>query len=189
MCVLVPFSRLYLGVHTPADVLVSVAIALALVFGLRPFFGKIKEKPALMYGMLAVLFLLSLAFVLYMNLYPFPADIDTHNYESAVKNAYLLLGALPGLAITYFLDNRVHKYDPKAPLLAQVLKLGLGLGLVLALKAVLKAPFRQLFDGYAGDILRYFLLIVAAGGLWPFTFPYFTRFALWVKGKLHKDKE
>lgn len=36
LCVLVPFSRMYLGVHTPLDVFVSVAIALALIFGLRP---------------------------------------------------------------------------------------------------------------------------------------------------------
>ena len=36
LCVLVPFSRLYLGVHTPADVLVSVAIALVLIFAVYP---------------------------------------------------------------------------------------------------------------------------------------------------------
>ena len=32
LCVLVPLSRMYLGVHTPADVLVSVGIALLLIF-------------------------------------------------------------------------------------------------------------------------------------------------------------
>ena len=36
VAVLVAFSRMYLGVHTPQDVLTSVAIATALVFFLRP---------------------------------------------------------------------------------------------------------------------------------------------------------
>ena len=36
LMVLVPFSRMYLGVHTPADVLVGAAISLALVFAVRP---------------------------------------------------------------------------------------------------------------------------------------------------------
>ena len=33
MCILVPVSRLYLGVHTPLDVGVSLVIALILIFG------------------------------------------------------------------------------------------------------------------------------------------------------------
>ena len=37
LCVLVPLSRMYLGVHTPADVGVSVLVALALIFGMYPF--------------------------------------------------------------------------------------------------------------------------------------------------------
>ena len=40
LCVLVPLSRMYLGVHTPADVGVSIVIALVLVFALSPIFEK-----------------------------------------------------------------------------------------------------------------------------------------------------
>ena len=38
ICVLVPLSRMYLGVHTPADVLVSTGIALVLIFACYPLF-------------------------------------------------------------------------------------------------------------------------------------------------------
>ena len=43
-CVLVPLSRLYLGVHTPLDVGVSLIIALILVFGFYPIVKAYLER-------------------------------------------------------------------------------------------------------------------------------------------------
>lgn len=41
---LVAFSRMYLGVHTPADVIVSLVIGAILIFALYPLIKKSKEK-------------------------------------------------------------------------------------------------------------------------------------------------
>ena len=65
MCILVPFSRLYLGVHTPLDVSVSIVIALLLVFGGYPLFKKAKESPKVMYIILAVMTLFVVGALLY----------------------------------------------------------------------------------------------------------------------------
>ena len=35
--ILVPFSRMYVGVHTPLDVMVAAAMAIVLIFALKPF--------------------------------------------------------------------------------------------------------------------------------------------------------
>ena len=100
LCLLVPFSRLYLGVHTPADVAVSFALALLLVFGMYPVIRKAVTSPGtmrlLLAGMVAVAALL-LAFVTY---YPFPADVDVTNLEHGMKNAYTMLGCMAGLWVT-----------------------------------------------------------------------------------------
>ena len=40
IAILVPFSRMYIGVHTPLDVLVAAAMAVALIFLLHPVFFK-----------------------------------------------------------------------------------------------------------------------------------------------------
>ncbi len=183
LCVLVPFSRMYLGVHTPLDVGVSILIALTLVFGLYPIFKTLKEHPYRLLYLLAGLLLLSIGFVLYVELGNF-SGVDTHNYESAVKNAYTLLGSLLGFILIYLLDVCVYKYETKAPLLAQILKLAVGAGLVILIKSFLKAPLLSLFGGHhIADAVRYFLMFAVAGGLCPMLFPYFTRFALWVKSK------
>ena len=44
----------------------------------------------------------------------------------------------------------------------------------MALRAVLKAPLNHLLGGWA-DLVRYFLTVLAVGGLWPAAFPFFAR--------------
>ena len=98
LCVLVPMSRLYLGVHTFLDVIVSVAISLALIFIGYPIFKKAEECPKVMYIIIASLAALTVAFTLFIYLYPFPSDVfvgeSVKNYESAQNNAFTLMGCL-----------------------------------------------------------------------------------------------
>jgi undecaprenyl-diphosphatase len=171
LCVLVPLSRLYLGVHTPADVGVSLAIALALVLVLCPLLRRAKDSPALMRGILLAMLLLAGGYLAFVSLYPFPADVDAANLASGTKNAYTMLGCMAGLWLTYEVDVRRLKFDTQAPLAGQALKLALGFGLLLAIKAGAKAPLRALFaNDYLADGIRYFLMVAFAGCIWPLTF-------------------
>ena len=173
-CVLVPLSRLYLGVHTPLDVGVSLVIALVLVFGFYPIVKKCIEKPFGMRILLGVMTALSIAFLLFVNLYKFPADIDMHNFESGVKNAYKMLGCIVGLWLSFEVDLKFTKFDTDAKWWAQILKFVLGLIPVLLIKIFLKAPCYALCGGsFAGDGIRYFLITAFAGCVWPLTFKWF----------------
>ncbi|MBQ3550605.1 MAG: phosphatase PAP2 family protein [Clostridia bacterium] len=173
-CVLVPLSRLYLGVHTPLDVGVSLVIALVLVFGFYPIVKKCIEKPFGMRILLGVMTALSIAFLLFVNLYKFPADIDMHNFESGVKNAYKMLGCIVGLWLSFEVDLKFTKFDTDAKWWAQILKFVLGLIPVLLIKIFLKDPCYALCGGsFAGDGIRYFLITAFAGCVWPLTFKWF----------------
>lgn len=172
VAVLVPFSRMYIGVHTPADVLVGAAISLALIFALR-FLAEsddVKSMKLVIVGMLAM----AVGFFAYANFWKFPEEVDPHNLESAVKNAYTMLGCLAGVAIVYVAERRFVNFETKAVWWAQILKVLLGLALVLAVKEGLRTPLEWI----AGDVLaaraiRYFLIVVTAGLLWPMTFRWF----------------
>ena len=175
-CVLVPISRMYLGVHTPQDVGVSCLLALILVFGGCPLFQKAQNSPKIMYAILAFLFVLSGAFLLFMELYNFPVDIDTHNLLSAQKNAYTLFGCMVGLVITYIVDLKYTRFPTKAVWWAQLIKAVGGILLVLMVKEGLRAPLDTLCDGHlAARALRYFLMVMMGGVLWPMTFKHFSR--------------
>ena len=183
LCVLVPISRLYLGVHTLADVLVSFLIAAVIVVLLYPVFRRIGEKPWLFYIPMGIILVLSIAFVIFMECYSFSSDIDPHNLASAVGNAYKLLGSMLGFGLMYTLDTYVWKYDTKAPLLAQIMKVLLGVIVVVGVKSLLKNPLLSLTGGHeVASAIRYFLLFAVAG-VCPVLFPYFTRFAEYLKKK------
>ncbi len=173
VCVMVPFSRMYLGVHTPEDVLVGTAVSLALLFGLR--FVANGKGVSWVLGILAAA---SVVFVLFVEFYPFPVGPDAHSihsYESGLKNAYTLLGAILGILAAYWIDRIWVQFPVKAIWWAQLLKVAGGLGLVLAVKAGLKTPLNMLLGEYPGRAMRYFLMVIVAGVLWPLTFRWFSK--------------
>ena len=51
-----------------------------------------------------------------------------------------------------------------------------GLVLVVAVKALLKTPLDALFSGHLiARAIRYFLMVVIGGTLWPMTFRFFAK--------------
>ena len=176
LILLVGFSRMYLGVHTPLDVGVSLVVGAVLVLGLYPLLDRLFQKDRNVLIALCITVLISIGFVLYTELFPFPADIDPHNLASGQKNAYTMLGCSLGLVAACVADQKWLHFKNEAPLWGQIGKLAVGAGLALAIKAVLKAPLLSLFGGHASaTALRYFLVVVFAGIVWPLTFP------LWAK--------
>lgn len=168
IAVLVPFSRMYLGVHTPQDVLVGSLSALALVFLFR-FLNDGKHLRPMLFGMAA----LSVLYLVFAQVIIDPANMDAYNYSHGVQNAYTLMGAVFGMLVVYLVDEKWAHFEVKAIWWAQILKLLGGLVLVLAVKVGLKTPLNALFGAYFGRSVRYFLLVLVAGCVWPLTFRWF----------------
>ncbi len=174
--ILVPFSRMYLGVHTPLDVGVSIGIALALIFIIRPIINMTEKKPFVMYIFLGVMLAMATAFVLYVELYNFPADIDAHNYASGLKNAYTLLGALLGMIIGYPIEQKYIKFETRDKWYINIIKVALGLGLVLGIKSGVKPVLNWICGGHAcADAFRYMLIVLFAICVYPLLFPVFRK--------------
>ena len=174
LAVLVPFSRMYVGVHTPADVLVAAAMAVAFLMLLRPVIFRKDEGNVL--RLFTVLTLLSAAFLCFVEFWNFPADIDSHNLQSGIKNAYTLIGSLVGLVIVYFVDNKYIRFETSAIWWVQILKVVLGFLAVLAVKSGLKTPIEMICGGHMiARAIRYFLIVIMAGIIWPLTFKWLSK--------------
>lgn len=173
---LTAFSRMYVGVHTPLDVGVSLIVGTILVFVIYPFFRDVDKSPKKVYIIFGIFIVLAAAFVAFVELYDFPADIDAENYASGLKNAYMILFCAIGLMLTFFIDTKYVHFHTQAVWWAQIIKVVVGLAILLALKSVLKAPLLALFGGHSvAHGVRYFIVILFAGIVWPMTFKFFAK--------------
>lgn len=173
---LTAFSRMYVGVHTPLDVGVSLIVGTILVFVIYPFFRDMDKSPKKVYIIFGIFIVLAAAFVAFVELYDFPADIDAENYASGLKNAYMILFCAIGLMLTFFIDTKYVRFPTQAVWWAQIIKVVVGLAILLALKSVLKAPLLALFGGHSvAHGVRYFIVILFAGIVWPMTFKFFAK--------------
>lgn len=170
LAVLVAFSRMYLGVHTPADVGTAALLAAVLVLVFYPVFQKVEQRPKLALWVLGGMIAVNALFVLYANLWQFPAEVDTENLAHGAQNSVKLLGALVGMTVGYWADLKWVRFRPEAHPAGQVLKVVLGLTLLLAIRSGLKP---LLGDSLAGNAVRYGIMTLFASCIWPMTFRFF----------------
>lgn len=112
VCVLVPLSRMYIGVHTPADVLVGAGMALIMVLALRR--PVIEKGTPAMKVLIPAMILMAVGLLLYTELWSFPADMDAHNLESGTKNAYTMIGCLTGVTAVYVAERKFVDFSTEA---------------------------------------------------------------------------
>lgn len=165
---LVAFSRMYLGVHTPLDVGVALATGVVTVLGMSWLLQKDDGKAAWTKVAAMALTLVLLAYVL---LAPTREANVAEFDEHGVKAAWQLLGAMVGMLLAWWVDGRYLHFDTKAVWWAQLCKVVLGLALVVAVRSGMKVVLSAIFgDALFTNAIRYFLMCVVGGILWPTTF-------------------
>ncbi|MBA4687183.1 MAG: phosphatase PAP2 family protein [Candidatus Galacturonibacter soehngenii] len=163
----VGFSRMYLGYHTPKDVITSLCIALLFVF----FINQILDITSISNKKIA-LFLSAYSFVilLYALMRKNLSNADLTQFHDCFKAA----GAGLGFSLGWYVEPHYINFKEQAvaPFM-QAIKLLLGLLLALLLKYGLKA---LLGTSFTADTLRYFILVCFIMILYPIIIQrYFTQ--------------
>ena len=157
--ILIPLSRLYLGVHFPSDVIVGLAAGVVIstaLFYLLKFFHKKNISINYLYGATAIIFLPFL-FIFYN--VPKAADF--------FKTYGLFVGFFVGIMI----EKKYVNFSTDVSLLKKGIRLILALCMLLMIKDNLKVIFNIIsVENNLLAMLRYLLTIFSVIGFLPFLF-------------------
>jgi len=166
---LVAFSRMYLGVHTPLDVVVSMAITLFFTWLVHHFQNILLDEKKYTGIIAIVLAAVSIAVCIYALTLLNYGIIETKYASDCCKAA----GAGLGFAAGFFIERTWLDFNPGTKTAwGQILKLFTGLAATLLLKLYLPALIGK---SMAARICSYFILVMWVLVIYPY---FFSRFSL-----------
>jgi len=159
--VLVALSRIYLGVHSLIDVVVSLLITFIIVHVIAYLMRE--ETPSRKKNIVfsALIMVIAIKVIIIALVQYHTGRIDFHNVSDSLK----ISGGAIGFAIGMFIEREYIKFPVKAQsLLAQIVKCVIGIGSVLTVQEVLRWNFEA---GFVNDMFRYFVLIIWITIIYP----------------------
>ena len=105
---LVAFSRMYLGVHTPVDVLGSLVLALPVIWLMGRIYDWTERNPARAWRVLAGAVLVAVLAWLFVRYKPLPEGADAGFY----KDAFRAVAAMLGFFGAWFVERTYIHFDP-----------------------------------------------------------------------------
>lgn len=161
---LVGFSRMYLGCHTPKDVIVSMTLTIAVSLVIWQFQHFLLDDSRYLKQIAAVLALLSLAVAIYALTLQNAGIIDTKYALDCCKAS----GAGFGFAFGWYIERTRLNFDTRTKTLkAQFIKLAAGLFATL----IIKKGFSLLFgSSILAKMSEYFILVLWVLVIYPYLF-------------------
>lgn len=160
---MIGFSRMYLGVHTPKDVLTALILTFVISYVIHKYLKKDLEKPekAKFFGLL--LFIICVLMFVYTCFFYFTQTEDQYMAKSAFKAC----GAGFGFALGYYLERTKIQFTPPTTIKEKVLRFVIGLVSVV----ILMLFFELTLDKFlVRKIISYFILVLWIVAIYPAIF-------------------
>ena len=175
LCVLLTgFSRCFLGVHTPQDVLVSMAIAALLIWALGILFTKISENPSLLYYAAAAGIVICAAAILYFYMKAYPVEyLDGElivDPEDMAMDGYTAAGAMLGFLIGTAVEARFIRFSTECTVPRKILRVLAGIPIPVVFIKLLKPLIYDVIGDGPGHVLVYGIILFYIVALHPALF-------------------
>lgn len=168
LMILIGFSRMYLGVHTPQDVLTSMILTLIISLVIHKYCKTILNKPerAKTFGFL--LLIICIIMVSYTSIFYFTQTDDQYMAKSAFKAC----GAGFGFALGYYLECTKIQFTIPDTFKDKMIRFFIGLLTIVILLVIFELTINRFL---IGKIVSYFILVLWIVAIYPFLFSKFNK--------------
>ena len=164
------FSRNYLGVHTPQDVLVGLTLGILTLFGMSALFRYLAAHPEKENVFLFSGIVLGICGIIYISLKSYPMDYVGDELlvdpQKMMKDGFGDIGMMTAFFAGRFIEKTWIKFEPRFT------KKNLAAGLVGAvltffLIETIKTPLRELLGLHCGSFAANAVIMLFVIAVWP----------------------
>ena len=162
--VLIAFSRNFLGVHTPQDVLVGMAAGLLVMWLTLRLMRWVEAHPEKDWLVVCIGIALGIAVALYATLKAYPADYDAEGKlivdgAKMANDTFKGVGYCTAFLIGWILERRYVSFSTDVSLNQKLTRAVVGLLGYYVVSLILAPLFKTWIPGYAGTVLSCFIQI------------------------------
>ena len=169
---LIAFSRNFLGVHTPQDILVGVGVGL-LVMGLTArLMAWIETHPGKDVLVMCAGSIVAIAVAVFAAVKPYPVDYDAAGKllvdgAKMANDTYKGVGWCIGFLVGWVLERRTIVFSTDVPMMTRVTRLATGLLGYYAVSLILNPLVKSWIPGAGGTVLSCFIQMFYVAYLFP----------------------
>ena len=173
LIILMILSRLYIGVHTPQDVITGVLLSLLTLYITVKIFAFIERRPESEKFFLLAGIIACIAAFVYLYFKPYPVDYDSAGKilvkpDSARASTIGNIGNLAGILIGFYIDKKFIKFSYKSVNFRGVLLAIIGIGFYYYFAdSYINEAIKFLFASTYRKFMRYFIESLFIIAIWP----------------------
>ena len=171
MVLLTGFSRNYLGVHTPQDVLVGLTESALWLYVMNRLFRYLDEHPEKENRILLGFFIYSILAIVYITFKPYPMDYVNGELlvdpQKMMNDGYGDTALITGFCVARFAEHRWVRFEPTGLKGKGLLVSLIGLVLLFFMLKYMKAPLDAMLGTHWGHFCNNFILVLYYIFLYP----------------------
>lgn len=168
---LIGFSRNFLGVHTPQDVVVSMILCVLVIWlNGKAFRWALKEKNDLRYAIISTVF--CALFLVYITLKPYPMDmvdgkllVDPFHMMTDCYNA---AGCFLGFVWGWIIERRWIQFKVEGSAGRRIIRFVIGAAIFYVLFHYTRTPIIGVFGAHIGSLVSSLLVYIFVSAIYPF---------------------
>ncbi len=160
--VLIAFSRIFLGVHTPQDILIGSAAGLLVMWLTTKLMERIEANPQMDIPVMCAVIAVAIAVAIFAAVKSYPEDYDAAGKllvdgAKMAKDTYKGVGWCIGFFAGWVLERRYIDFSTDLPFITRMTRLVTGLFSYYAVTLILKEILNSSFSTVAATILISFI--------------------------------